>query len=253
MAKYTQLLAEYLKDGGELPAVFSEIPDFDKLFTGYYCDREIAFETPTLFSIKLDMRAQLVIPEYKDKLSDLEALHSAMLNPTKNRVRTGNLTRAKEGEIKHVDGETQQTTTNTKAGAQRLQNGGNTSTAYDGNEETKIFDEPFASSTLGVVQNPRQAQQVTQHTQPTVTVTNETFQETTFPNYEDKTVVNSQEHTNTESYNNYLETETYNQISDAEEGLTSAEALAVEASISEKTIILEECLKQFETLFLQIY
>lgn len=93
MAKYTELLAEYLENGGQLPAVFEDIQGFKDLFIGEYIDKEIGFETDNLFSIKLEARAALVIPPYKQRISDLEAARENLSNPTKTRIKTGNITR----------------------------------------------------------------------------------------------------------------------------------------------------------------
>ena len=40
MAKYTELFAEYLESGGELPAAFDEIYGFKDLFIGHFFDKE---------------------------------------------------------------------------------------------------------------------------------------------------------------------------------------------------------------------
>ena len=73
MAKYTMLFAEYLKSGRQLPSAFSLIPalneiSFEDLFISRFCQREIGFETDSLFEIKLNARANVVCPFYADKL-----------------------------------------------------------------------------------------------------------------------------------------------------------------------------------------
>lgn len=93
MAKYTELLAEYLKDGGTLPAVFEDIDGLKELFVGKYIEREIGFETPELFQIKLEYKANLLVPVYKKRMSELSAAYDAMTNPIKKRIRTGTLQR----------------------------------------------------------------------------------------------------------------------------------------------------------------
>lgn len=93
MAKYTELLAEYLKDGGTLPAVFEDIDGLKELFVGKYIEREIGFETPELFQIKLEYKANLLVPVYKKRMSELTAAYDAMANPIKKRIRTGTLQR----------------------------------------------------------------------------------------------------------------------------------------------------------------
>lgn len=93
MAKYTELLSEYIENGGQLPAAFDNIEGFEDLFLGYYCDHEIGFETPTLFAMKLETTANLVIPVYVKRLAELEAAEEALQNPQKKRVKTGSITR----------------------------------------------------------------------------------------------------------------------------------------------------------------
>lgn len=93
MAKYTELLAEYLKDGGTLPAVFDDIDGLKNLFVGRYIERELGFETPELFSIKLEYKANLLIPVYKRRMDELQAAYEAQSNPIKTRIRMGSLQR----------------------------------------------------------------------------------------------------------------------------------------------------------------
>lgn len=69
MAKYTMLLTEYLERGGQLPASFSLIEGFNDLFIKHYCDKELGFETPYLFSIKLEEVADIYMQVYADKIS----------------------------------------------------------------------------------------------------------------------------------------------------------------------------------------
>ena len=88
MSIYTETFAEWLNGGGELPAEFGTIEGFDDLFTGAYCDKEIGFETPDLFQIKLNTRAALVIPAYAKRISDLQAAVTAAENPTRTEKTT---------------------------------------------------------------------------------------------------------------------------------------------------------------------
>ena len=83
MAKYTMLLAEYLQKGGQLPASFSLIQGFEDLFIAKYCDKEIGFETDGLFRIKLEYKANLLIPMYKQRIDMLSAYCTKAENPTK--------------------------------------------------------------------------------------------------------------------------------------------------------------------------
>lgn len=92
MAKYTELLSEYIENGGELPAVFDQIANFEDLFNGRYCDCEIGFETPILFQIKLETRANLIIPQYVKRLSAFEEAEQLLIQPTKKWVKSGSIT-----------------------------------------------------------------------------------------------------------------------------------------------------------------
>lgn len=77
------LLAEYLAKGGALPSSFALIEGFEDLFVAKYCDKEIGFETDALFAIKLELKADLIMQAYKDKI-DARALYWAKVpNPTK--------------------------------------------------------------------------------------------------------------------------------------------------------------------------
>lgn len=71
MAKYTETLVDYIEAGGTLPALFEEIVGFADLFVQRFCDYEIGFETPELFTQKLEGAAKIYIPYYK-KLIDAQ-------------------------------------------------------------------------------------------------------------------------------------------------------------------------------------
>lgn len=221
MAKYTELLSEYIEEGGELPTLFDTIEGFTDLFIGEYADREIGFETPTLFTLKLNYTAALVIPPYSARIAAIKQANELLLTPNKKHVRDGNLTRSRNGEIIHTDGESVVTTVN--------DNG-------DGAAEiTKVSEQPFAVENAAPTLT--QPTTVTEATKPTITNTQ-----------------TSNETTSTESYNNYQETESYNNITDSETGLTSPEALAVLQHIEEQTnIIMRQLLQEFDTLFMGIY
>lgn len=83
MAKYTMLLAEYLKKGGALPSSFSLIEGFEDLFVAKYCDKEIGFETDKLFEIKLELKANLVMSVYAEKIAERTRYWAKVQNPTK--------------------------------------------------------------------------------------------------------------------------------------------------------------------------
>lgn len=83
MAKYTELFSEYLEGGGELPSSFSLIENFDNLFKLRFYDHEIGFETETLFSMKLELTASIMIPIYKDRIDMLAEAITGAKNPTR--------------------------------------------------------------------------------------------------------------------------------------------------------------------------
>lgn len=89
-AKYTELFAEYLAGGGELPAAFSQIDGFTDLFIERYLDREIGFETEELFSAKLDLRARLIIPAYIKRIAASDAAWLLVSDPERTQVHTFN-------------------------------------------------------------------------------------------------------------------------------------------------------------------
>lgn len=73
MARFTETLKEYLENGNTLPSAFDDIKDFEDFFKMYYCDKEIGFETETIFAMKLEMYANIVIPAYKDRIDRITA------------------------------------------------------------------------------------------------------------------------------------------------------------------------------------
>lgn len=68
MAKYTELFIDYVRSGREMPAIFEQIDGFESQFIANYADSEIGFETPDLFALKLENKANIVIPYYKEKI-----------------------------------------------------------------------------------------------------------------------------------------------------------------------------------------
>lgn len=83
MAKYTELFSEYLEGGGELPSSFSLIENFDNLFKLRFYDHEIGFENETLFSMKLELTASIMIPLYKERIDMLAEAITGAKNPTR--------------------------------------------------------------------------------------------------------------------------------------------------------------------------
>lgn len=74
MAKYTELYIDYLLNGGQNPAIFANIENFENRFIEKYADSEIGFETPDLFSLKLNLKAEIIIPVYKQKIDICNSL-----------------------------------------------------------------------------------------------------------------------------------------------------------------------------------
>lgn len=68
-AKYTELLYDYLEDGGSLPSSFELIEGFDDLFCMHYFDKEIGFETELIFAMKLQELADIYMQAYADKIA----------------------------------------------------------------------------------------------------------------------------------------------------------------------------------------
>lgn len=88
MAKYTETFAEYLDGGGVIPSTeFAKITGFEDLFKERYCGSEIGFETETLFALKLDMKAKLVMDVYADRLSVFNS-QMARIKTNPARIRT---------------------------------------------------------------------------------------------------------------------------------------------------------------------
>lgn len=104
MARYTELLSEWLEAGGELPPSFATIQGFEELFIGEYIDHEIGYETPGLFDIKMNHYAELYIPPYRDRIDQLKLAQQELLSPTKVHIKTGAIQRD-EGIVTHKDWE----------------------------------------------------------------------------------------------------------------------------------------------------
>lgn len=97
MARYTELFAEWLENGGELPAAFNNIMigenSLADIFTAQYAAREIGFETPILFEMKLNAYAATLIPDLKAGLDAFSGALSAMDAPTHTHTKSGAIQR----------------------------------------------------------------------------------------------------------------------------------------------------------------
>lgn len=81
MAKYTEQFGEWLKNHS-LPDIFNEIENLKDLFILKYIDCEIGYETEWLFERKLILKANIVIPEYKDRINALKTAKNKLFNLT---------------------------------------------------------------------------------------------------------------------------------------------------------------------------
>lgn len=100
MALYTETLADYLANGNSLPEMFSQLPfiniepningsTFTTLFTNYYSDWEIGFETEELFKKKLEAKANIVCPLYNQKIRQInQAIENGIFNNNATSSRT---------------------------------------------------------------------------------------------------------------------------------------------------------------------
>lgn len=110
MARYTELFSEWLENGGQLPAIFDEIDGFAEMFKAWYADKEIGFETPILFEMKLQAYAEAHIPIYTAKINELSKLEeTASSGIKKQRTRNGNETVIYAGGESQTYGEQQRT------------------------------------------------------------------------------------------------------------------------------------------------
>ena len=95
MSKYTELFADWLKDN-ELPQIFSTIDGFADLFKLTYAAREIGFETPALFNMRLTGVANKVIPLYATRFAAINAADAVQTEKQRSRSFTGGARSANE-------------------------------------------------------------------------------------------------------------------------------------------------------------
>lgn len=97
MARYTETLAEFLKDGGTLPALFDTVTingeKLTDIFTAHFAAREIGFETPALFEMRLIAKAAILIPDLKAGLNAYSGALSALNDPQTVHTKTGGIRR----------------------------------------------------------------------------------------------------------------------------------------------------------------
>lgn len=82
-ARYTETLADYLNNGHTLPTIFNQITDFDDLFVAEYFNQEIGFETEDMFEARLEGKANVVIPFYKTKMEEIADIIDRISAPDK--------------------------------------------------------------------------------------------------------------------------------------------------------------------------
>lgn len=87
MVKYTQLFSEWIEDGGTLPSILGDLEGLEEALIYKYFDCEIGYETPLLFGMKLEGRANEVVPIYVQKQIQLEVAFAALSTPS-SRVHT---------------------------------------------------------------------------------------------------------------------------------------------------------------------
>ena len=289
MAKYTELLAEYLQSGGQLPAAFDTIDGFSDLFIGHFCDREIGFETPKLFEIKLETRANLVIPIYKERIDQLMQFDTMFNEPTKTSTRSGNEETTRSGNEETTRSGNEETT---RSGNEETTRSGNEDTEYAGSEtntrsgaintnhgaqkETTI-EQPFVSSQDITSENPSNIVDRAQYTDTqeynSLTDTKNYTGRKDTHNYNDvkdthnyndvkdthnyndvKDTHNYNDVKDTHNYNDVKDTHNYNDVKDVISGFTPDEALAHHRELQEKVYIIKrELLNEFDSLFMVIY
>lgn len=83
MAKYTERYIDYVKGGGKIPASFALIQDFENLFLMKFANREIGFETEDAFALQLELRADLAIPVYKERIDRVKKILPSVEKPSK--------------------------------------------------------------------------------------------------------------------------------------------------------------------------
>lgn len=115
---HTELFTEYIANNGDnaLPELFDKVPDvtvgdtsikFSETFILRFANREIGFETESLFALRFESKAREVIPFYVDKLKRLDEIEKAFSLKTEN-TRTETLTATNNTESKdfiYPDGE----------------------------------------------------------------------------------------------------------------------------------------------------
>lgn len=97
MARYTELFAEWLENGGEMPALFNDVTvngePLADIFTAYYAAREIGFETPALFELKFNALAVILINDLTAGLQAHSGALAALSDPKSTHTKSGAIQR----------------------------------------------------------------------------------------------------------------------------------------------------------------
>ena len=249
MAKYTETLGEYLSSGHTLPTIFNQITDFNNYFLARYIDREIGFETDTLFEIKLEAKAELIIPLYKDRIQQLNTAITALATPNSKTTvdKTGYYTHNRDvqdsgTETLVKDYEEGGTETLVKdyeeGGTETLQHGAQSGT------RTAL---PFNAATS----TPSEKTQTDQYTDTTTFgKTVDDTDTTTFG----KTVDNTDTTTFGKKVDDDLRHDDFLKEETAVTGFTTSENLARIGMLQGELVnMIDRCLNEFKHLFMQIY
>lgn len=249
MAKYTETLGEYLEAGHSLPSIFSQITDFDKYFLARYIDREIGFETETLFGIKLEGKADLVIPLYKDRIDELNDAITALSTPSFK------ITKDNTGYYTH-DRDVQDSGTEKivkdydEGGTEKLvkdYDEGGTESLQHGAQSGSRTQLPFNATTS----EPNEKTQTNQYTdQTTFGKTVDDIDTTTFG----KTIDDTDTTTFGKKVDDDLRHEDHLKEEVTHTGFTTSENLARIGLLQGELVnMIDRCLNEFRHLFMQIY
>jgi site-specific DNA-adenine methylase len=102
-ANYTEFLRDYLKTN-TLPASLHDADeafgiDFAETFKNYYLMREIGFHTEEMFTQKLSVQIDIMLPYYKQKAEALKTLYENITNTSFEILQTNNLSNDIKNEV----------------------------------------------------------------------------------------------------------------------------------------------------------
>lgn len=249
MAKYTETLGDYLNSGHSLPAIFSQITDFDKYFLARYIDREIGFETETLFETKLEGKALLIIPLYKDRITALNTAITALGTPNKK------ITVDKTGYYTH---DTDQTESGTDSVVKDYEEGGTDSVVKDydegGTEDLQHGAQAGSRTQLPFNASTSVPNEKTNTDQYTDTTTfGKTVDDTTDTTY-GHTIDDTTDTTYGHVFDIDVRHDDYLTETTEQSGFTTDENLARIGLLQGELVnMIDRCLAEFSHLFMQIY